>query len=98
MKTVNSTNNMAGMSDDTTKPRAQTVTMDLHSFVLSHAGYKFGPLIVACVLAATWRVPAIADFYEARSLEPWGAANAAMYTVFAIWSMFAVHGLVCCYR
>ena len=96
MKTVKSSNHMATMAG--AEKASKTVTMDLHSFIDSHAGYKYGPAIVGTLLAATWRVPAIADFYDAHSLAPWGLANAATYTIFAICSMFAVHGLVCCYR
>jgi hypothetical protein len=101
MKTVKSSSMMAMMGGGgagAAKAATPSVTMDLHRFLSTHAGYKYGPLIVTAVLAASWQVPAVADFYASRSLEPWGLANAATYTVFAIWSMFAVHGLVCCYR
>ena len=96
IKTVKSSNQMETMGGGV-QPQ-KVVTMDLHNFVATHAGYTYGPVIFATLLAATWKVEAIADFYDAHSLAQWGFANAATYTIFAIWSMFAVHGLVCCYR
>jgi hypothetical protein len=65
MKTVKSSTKLA-MDDAPAK--AARVTMDLHSFVQKHDGYKYGPLIVCAVLAATWHVPVIANFYESRNL------------------------------
>mmetsp|Transcript_5934 Transcript_5934/g.15079 ORF Transcript_5934/g.15079 Transcript_5934/m.15079 type:complete len:198 (+) Transcript_5934:250-843(+) len=74
------------------------VTLDLHTFIAAHPGYTYGPLIVCAILAASWHVPPVAEFYASRDLTPWGAANAASYTLFAIVTMFAVHGAICCYR